>query len=126
MFFSLSRSSQTSSDVNDFKSKRISHISSCSSSLGGPGESSTTTTPPPLPERVDSLAAAASSVAAAMASEEGELRAAPWFQAGIPRLVEIMSELKHNLGLISKIYRELGGQCCIINITYIMEFIFYL
>lgn len=37
-----------------------------------------TPTPPPLPERTDSLN---------NRSEEAELRKAPWFQAGIPRLV---------------------------------------
>lgn len=37
-----------------------------------------TPTPPPLPERTDSLN---------NRNEEAELRKAPWFQAGIPRLI---------------------------------------
>jgi len=77
----LSQSSPASTD-QDFKSKRISQISSCSSGscpLQPPTDGSThgsTPTPPPLPERTDSLN---------NRTEEGELRAAPWFQAGIPR-----------------------------------------
>lgn len=38
-----------------------------------------TPTPPPLPERTDSL----------NNKEEGELRTAPWFQAGIPREIAL-------------------------------------
>lgn len=68
----------------DFKSKRISQISSSSSSsCPQTGTESTflgfTPTPPPLPERTDSLSN----------KEEGELRTAPWFQAGIPREITL-------------------------------------
>ncbi|XP_069699535.1 EGFR adapter protein-like isoform X2 [Periplaneta americana] len=81
----LSQSSPASTD-QDFKSKRISQISSCSSGscpLQPPADGSThgsTPTPPPLPERTDSLN---------NRTEEGELRAAPWFQAGIPREITL-------------------------------------
>lgn len=69
---------------HDFKSKRISQISSSSSSsCPQTGTDSTllgfTPTPPPLPERTDSL----------NNKEEGELRLAPWFQAGIPREIAL-------------------------------------
>lgn len=73
-----------SSAEHEFKVKRISQISSSSagsyphniteSSLLG-----STPTPPPLPERTDSL----------NNKEEGELRSAPWFQAGIPREITL-------------------------------------
>ncbi|KAJ8965003.1 hypothetical protein NQ314_004401, partial [Rhamnusium bicolor] len=68
----------------EFKSKRISQISSSSSSSGPPtGTENTiigfTPNPPPLPERTDSL----------NNKEEGELRLAPWFQAGIPREIAL-------------------------------------
>ncbi|XP_049820227.1 EGFR adapter protein isoform X3 [Aethina tumida] len=73
---------------SEFKTKRISQISSSSSSsCPAQGTESTllgfTPTPPPLPERTDSL----------NNKEEGELRLAPWFQAGIPREIalEILS-----------------------------------
>ncbi|GLG96539.1 Tensin-3 [Gryllus bimaculatus] len=65
---SLSQSS--SADTAEFKSKRISQISSCSSgSCPAPPPEGGTPTPPPLPERSDSLN---------NRCEEGELRAAPW------------------------------------------------
>ncbi|XP_054267286.1 tensin-3-like [Macrosteles quadrilineatus] len=76
----LSQSSPSSSDT-DLKTKRISQISSSSSSVSGTGTALTdsSTPPPPLPpERTDSLK-----------PEEGELRAAPWFQAGIPREITL-------------------------------------
>ncbi|XP_022910569.1 EGFR adapter protein-like isoform X2 [Onthophagus taurus] len=72
----------------EFKNKRISQISSSSSSScaqttdgggGGGGILSFMPTPPPLPERTDSL----------NNKEEGELRLAPWFQAGIPREIAL-------------------------------------
>lgn len=68
----------------DFKCKRMSQLSSSSSSTGPPsGQESNligfTPTPPPLPERTDSL----------NNKEEGELRIAPWFQAGIPREIAL-------------------------------------
>ncbi|XP_018561239.1 tensin-4 isoform X2 [Anoplophora glabripennis] len=68
----------------EFKCKRISQISSSSSSSGPQtGTENTligfTPTPPPLPERTDSL----------NNREEGELRIAPWFQAGIPREIAL-------------------------------------
>lgn len=66
-----SRLSQSSTD-QEVKAKRISQISSSSSGSCPTGP----TPPPPPPERIDSLTGRA---------EEGELRAAPWFQAGIPR-----------------------------------------
>ena len=63
----------------EFKSKRRSQISTSSSSVPADGSThGSTPTPPPLPERTDSLN---------NRSEEAELRKAPWFQAGIPRLV---------------------------------------
>ncbi|KAJ8956532.1 hypothetical protein NQ318_019253 [Aromia moschata] len=69
----------------DFKTKRISQISS-SSSTSGPQAGTENSlvgsfapTPPPLPERTDSL----------NNKEEGELRLAPWFQAGIPREIAL-------------------------------------
>ncbi|XP_063911537.1 EGFR adapter protein-like isoform X1 [Zophobas morio] len=61
----------------EFKSKRISQISSSSSSSCP--QTGLTPTPPPLPERTDSL----------NNKEEGELRTAPWFQAGIPREIAL-------------------------------------
>lgn len=69
---------------HEMKSKRISQISSSSSgSCPQAGTESsvlgTTPTPPPLPERTDSL----------NNREEGELRMAPWFQAGIPREITL-------------------------------------
>lgn len=67
-FCRLSQSSE-----QELKTKRISQISSSSS---GSCPTGTTRPPPPPPERTDSLTGRA---------EEGELRAAPWFQAGIPR-----------------------------------------
>lgn len=106
----LSQCSHGSMDLSELKSKRISQISSCSSGVssvvGGqlgalgapvaasiPAAASTTTTnatttigtgatpsPPPLPERTDSLV---------MRPEDGDLRAAPWFQAGIPREIAL-------------------------------------
>ncbi|KAK4881558.1 hypothetical protein RN001_004877 [Aquatica leii] len=76
--------SSPASTEQDFKSKRISQISSSSSSSCPQGvtESSFlgfTPIPPPLPERTDSLSY----------KEEGELRTAPWFQAGIPREITL-------------------------------------
>lgn len=65
-----SRLSQSSTE-QEGKSKRISQISSSS---GG------SIPPPPPPARVDSLTGR---------PEEGELRAAPWFQAGIPREITL-------------------------------------
>lgn len=72
------------STEQEFKSKRISQISSSSSSsCHQTGTESSllgfTPTPPPLPERTDSL----------NNKEEGELRTAPWFQAGIPREIAL-------------------------------------
>lgn len=72
------------STEHDFKTKRISQISSSSSSsCPQTGTDNTllgfTPTPPPLPERTDSL----------NNKEEGELRMAPWFQAGIPREIAL-------------------------------------
>ncbi|XP_057657464.1 EGFR adapter protein-like isoform X1 [Diorhabda carinulata] len=82
----LSKRIDTDTTVkSDFKSKRMSQLSSSSSSTGPPnGQDSnligfTTPTPPPLPERTDSL----------NNKEEGELRLAPWFQAGIPREIAL-------------------------------------
>lgn len=80
-------------DLSELKGKRISQISSCSSGVSSaPGTTPAATasnangtvtnanssapTPPPLPERTDSLTGR---------PEDGDLRAAPWFQAGIPR-----------------------------------------
>ncbi|EEB19506.1 conserved hypothetical protein [Pediculus humanus corporis] len=63
---------------NENKSKRISQISSSSSGSCPP--TGTIRPPPPPPERIDSLTGKA---------EEGELRAAPWFQAGIPREITL-------------------------------------
>lgn len=79
----LLQSSPASLD-HDFKVKRISQISSSSSgSCPQAGTESSllgsTPTPPPLPERTDSL----------NNKEEGELRTAPWFQAGIPREITL-------------------------------------
>ncbi|KAI5712052.1 hypothetical protein M8J75_005327 [Diaphorina citri] len=72
---SQSSSNTSASSDQDFKDKRTSHISSSGSS--------NIPTPPPLPERSDSLS-----------KEEGELRTAPWFQAGIPREItlEVLSQ----------------------------------
>ncbi|XP_018321271.1 tensin-4 [Agrilus planipennis] len=76
------------STEQEFKSKRISQISSSSSSSCQQSSTENTSisftpTPPPLPERTDSLF-----------KEEGELRSAPWFQAGIPREItlEVLSQ----------------------------------
>lgn len=79
----LLQSSPSSTD-HDFKTKRISQISSSSSSsCPQTGTDNAllgfTPTPPPLPERTDSL----------NNKEEGELRMAPWFQAGIPREIAL-------------------------------------
>ncbi|KAJ8985087.1 hypothetical protein NQ317_019772, partial [Molorchus minor] len=68
----------------EFKTKRISQISSSSSTSGPQAGTENsligfTPTPPPLPERTDSL----------NNKEEGELRLAPWFQAGIPREIAL-------------------------------------
>lgn len=76
--------SSPSSTEHEFKTKRISQISSSSSSsCPQTGTDNTllgfTPTPPPLPERTDSL----------NNKEEGELRMAPWFQAGIPREIAL-------------------------------------
>ncbi|CAH0553144.1 unnamed protein product [Brassicogethes aeneus] len=75
-----SRLIQSSANEQDFKTKRISQISSSSTSSY---PQSIAPTPPPLPERTDSL----------NNKEEGELRLAPWYQAGIPREIalEILS-----------------------------------
>ncbi|XP_063228936.1 EGFR adapter protein-like [Bacillus rossius redtenbacheri] len=80
----LCQSSPASTD-QDFKAKRISQISSSSSGSCPPATDGSTPTPPPLPERTDSLNNRA---------EEGELRSAPWFQAGIPREItlEVLSQ----------------------------------
>lgn len=69
---------------HEFMTKRISQISSSSSSSCPPTGNENnilgfTPTPPPLPERTDSL----------NNKEEGELRMAPWFQAGIPREIAL-------------------------------------
>lgn len=76
--------SSPASTEHEFKTKRISQISSSSSSsCPQTGTESTLLgfmpTPPPLPERTDSL----------NNKEEGELRLAPWFQAGIPREIAL-------------------------------------
>lgn len=67
----------------EFKTKRISQISSSSSSSCPPTNQETllgfAPTPPPLPERTDSL----------NNKELEELRMAPWFQAGIPREIAL-------------------------------------
>lgn len=68
----------------DFKTKRISSISSSSSTSNQQATDNGTLVnfipvPPPLPERTDSL----------NNKEEGELRLAPWFQAGIPREIAL-------------------------------------
>ncbi|KAJ1522143.1 hypothetical protein ONE63_002454 [Megalurothrips usitatus] len=97
-----------SMDLSDLKGKRISQISSCSSGVSGAATHANpantiatvatvhasasparvgvgagvgaTPTPPPLPERTDSLV---------IRPEDGDLRAAPWFQAGIPREIAL-------------------------------------
>ncbi|XP_050500368.1 EGFR adapter protein-like isoform X2 [Diabrotica virgifera virgifera] len=74
----------TTKTDREFKCKRISQLSSSSSSSGPTGGQDNnligfTPTPPPLPERTDSL----------NNKEEGELRLAPWFQAGIPREIAL-------------------------------------
>ncbi|KAK5649529.1 hypothetical protein RI129_000558 [Pyrocoelia pectoralis] len=79
----LLQSSPASTDP-EFKAKRISQISSSSSSSCPQGGTENTflgftPIPPPLPERTDSLTY----------KEEGELRTAPWFQAGIPREITL-------------------------------------
>lgn len=77
--------SSPASTEQEFKSKRISQISSSSSSSCHQTSTDSTLlgltpTPPPLPpERTDSL----------NNKEEGELRTAPWFQAGIPREIAL-------------------------------------
>ncbi|KAF7994466.1 hypothetical protein HCN44_003938 [Aphidius gifuensis] len=78
--------SPNSGTDNDFKTKRRSQISTSSSSVPADGSThGSTPTPPPLPERTDSLN---------NRCEEGELRKAPWFQAGIPREItlEVLSQ----------------------------------
>ncbi|XP_060524984.1 EGFR adapter protein-like isoform X2 [Cylas formicarius] len=70
---------------NDLKFKRISQLSSSSTSSGTQNDAIIgLTPPPPAPERTDSL----------NNKEEGELRLAPWYQAGIPREIalEILSQ----------------------------------
>ncbi|CAH1982136.1 unnamed protein product [Acanthoscelides obtectus] len=82
----------TLKNEREFKMKRISQISSSSSSSAQsanhqeftPTNANVPSTgvippPPPLPERTDSL----------NNKEEGELRLAPWFQAGIPREIAL-------------------------------------
>lgn len=91
-----------SMDLADLKNKRISQISSCSSGVSSsspgtlsaapaaPASNNATAaptvrcgaapTPPPLPERTDSLV---------MRPEDGDLKNAPWFQAGIPREIAL-------------------------------------
>lgn len=76
--------SSPASTEQEFKTKRISQISSSSSSSCPQTGTDApllgfTPTPPPLPERTDSL----------NNKEEGELRLAPWFQAGIPREIAL-------------------------------------
>lgn len=77
--------SSPASTEQEFKVKRISQISSSSSSSCHQTSTDSTLlgltpTPPPLPpERTDSL----------NNKEEGELRTAPWFQAGIPREIAL-------------------------------------
>ncbi|XP_075210888.1 EGFR adapter protein-like isoform X2 [Lycorma delicatula] len=68
--------SSPGSAEQDLKGKRISQISSSSSVSGA----TPTPPPPPPPERTDSLN---------NRPEEGELRTAPWFQAGIPREITL-------------------------------------
>ncbi|XP_016839897.1 DEP domain-containing protein DDB_G0279099 isoform X4 [Nasonia vitripennis] len=82
----LAQNSLNGATEADFKSKRRSQISTSSSSVPADGSMlGSTPTPPPLPERTDSLN---------NRSEEGELRRAPWFQAGIPREItlEVLSQ----------------------------------
>lgn len=86
LFFSftyrLAPDNSLNSGDTDFKTKRRSQISTSSSSVPADGSThGSTPTPPPLPERTDSLN---------NRCEEGELRKAPWFQAGIPRFVYIL------------------------------------
>lgn len=79
LFFRIGNNLPSSGGDTDFKNKRRSQISTSSSSVPADGSthgSTPTPTPPPLPERTDSLN---------NRCEEGELRKAPWFQAGIPR-----------------------------------------
>ncbi|XP_043267791.1 tensin-4-like isoform X2 [Venturia canescens] len=79
-------SPNSGTETNEFKTKRRSQISTSSSSVPADGSThGSTPTPPPLPERTDSLN---------NRSEEGELRKAPWFQAGIPREItlEVLSQ----------------------------------
>lgn len=74
--------SSPASTEHELKSKRISQISSSSGGScpqTGTENNVNTPTPPPLPERTDSL----------NNREEGELRMAPWFQAGIPREITL-------------------------------------
>lgn len=76
--YRIGHNSPSSGTETEFKSKRRSQISTSSSSVPADGSThGSTPTPPPLPERTDSLN---------NRSEEAELRKAPWFQAGIPRL----------------------------------------
>ncbi|XP_034949403.1 tensin-1-like isoform X2 [Chelonus insularis] len=82
----ISHNSTNSGVDTDFKTKRRSQISTSSSSVPADGSThGSTPTPPPLPERTDSLN---------NRCEEGELRKAPWFQAGIPREItlEVLSQ----------------------------------
>ncbi|XP_024946011.1 tensin isoform X7 [Cephus cinctus] len=75
----IGHNSPNSGTETEFKSKRRSQISTSSSSVPADGSThGSTPTPPPLPERIDSLN---------NRSEEGELRKAPWFQAGIPSIL---------------------------------------
>ncbi|XP_012276671.1 tensin-4 isoform X1 [Orussus abietinus] len=82
----IEHNSPNSGTETEFKSKRRSQISTSSSSVPADGSThGSTPTPPPLPERTDSLN---------NRTEEGELRRAPWFQAGIPREItlEVLSQ----------------------------------
>ncbi|XP_053593581.1 uncharacterized protein LOC103570539 isoform X1 [Microplitis demolitor] len=82
----LAPDNSLNSGDTDFKTKRRSQISTSSSSVPADGSThGSTPTPPPLPERTDSLN---------NRCEEGELRKAPWFQAGIPREItlEVLSQ----------------------------------
>ncbi|XP_044598756.1 tensin-1-like isoform X3 [Cotesia glomerata] len=82
----LAPDNSPNSGDTDFKTKRRSQISTSSSSVPADGSThGSTPTPPPLPERTDSLN---------NRCEEGELRKAPWFQAGIPREItlEVLSQ----------------------------------
>ncbi|XP_023248370.1 uncharacterized protein LOC106639676 [Copidosoma floridanum] len=77
-------SSSTNATDTDFKSKQRPQPSGTTSTSGGSAPADGTNrpapTPPPLPRRYDSLSTR---------NEEGELRRAPWFQAGIPREITL-------------------------------------